>query len=140
MGMNIDDFQYWLRKSILNINLKKHLLPAYCLLITFFFSLLSRNQAPLHFFFLFLWRLSRVLSKIHKGFALSLVTNLLTLQSQSSYGLVETLTGEFKRKNLCQIQKCICFTFLTFRVHLLPPQNEIQLLPRFVFYSKLVWP
>ena len=33
--------------------------------------------------------------------ALSLVTYLLTLKSQSSFGLVETLTGEFKRKNLC---------------------------------------
>ena len=138
--MNIDDFQYWFRKSVLNINLKKHLLPAYCLLITFFFHYCPEIRLPCIFFLLFLWRLSRVLSKIHKGFALSLVTNLLTLQSQSSYGLVETLTGEFKRKNLCQIQKCICFTFLTFRVHLLPPQNEIQLLPRFVFYSKLVWP
>ena len=39
-----------------------------------------------------------MLSKIHKGFALSLVTHLITLQSQSSYGLVETLKGEFKRK------------------------------------------
>ena len=79
-----------------------------------------------------------MLSKINKGFALSLVTH--QSQLKSSFGLVETLTGEFKRKNLCQIQKCICFTFLTFRVYLLPPQNEIQLLPRFIFYSKLVWP
>ena len=76
-------------------------MPACCLLITFFFTIVQKLGSRAFFFLLFLWRLSRVLSKIHKGFALSLVTHLLTLQSQSSFGLVETLTGEFKRKNLC---------------------------------------
>ena len=99
--------------------------PTVSCFLHFFFTIVQKLGSRTFFFLLFLWRLSRVLSKIHKGFALSLVTHLLTLQSQSSYGLVETLTGEFKRQNLCQIQKCICFTFLTFRDHRLPPQIEM---------------
>ena len=57
--MNIDDFQYWFRKSILNINLKKHLLPACCLLITSFFSLLSSR-------FLALFKGSNINSQLFK--------------------------------------------------------------------------
>ena len=53
-----------------------------------------------------------MLSKIHnKGFALSLVTHLITLQSQSGYGLVETLKGEFKRKTYARSRNVFVLHF-----------------------------